>query len=362
MNDATPSPATYEQELTLSDLVGAVRLFVEAALRKWWLFALLFVLIGGFLIYRAYTHTPTYTARFTFMVNEDESGGLSGVASILGQFGIGARRGRYNLDKIVELSKSRRIIRETMFAQSNIGGKNDFLANHLLDTYEMVEKWEEDMPEFAGFRFRRDSVENFSELERAALVRVYRRLVGTENTQGLISSTYSEESSILTIAAETINEELSLDIVNHLFESLSEFYINQSIERQRVTYDILRAKVDSISGVLAGVESEYARIADQNRNVLLRSDRVREGQLSREIQKLNAIYIESLKNLEIADFALKNATPFIQEIDRPISPLRENRKSIIKAGLIGAFLALFIGALWIAGGLILARVLPTIEK
>ena len=56
------------------------------------------------------------------------------------------------------------------------------------------------------------------------------------------------------------------------------------------------------------------------------------------------MYGESIKNLEIADFSLKNKTPFIQIIDRPFAPLTPIFKSklmaIIKGGFLGGFLGI----------------------
>ena len=56
-------------------------------------------------------------------------------------------------------------------------------------------------------------------------------------------------------------------------------------------------------------------------------------------------YAEAYKNLELAEFALKNKTPFITVIDYPISPIQPMTKSKIQAlllgGLIGGLLFVF---------------------
>jgi uncharacterized protein involved in exopolysaccharide biosynthesis len=53
--------------------------------------------------------------------------------------------------------------------------------------------------------------------------------------------------------------------------------------------------------------------------------------------------------VEYADYALKNATPFFQEIDRPGGPIKPVGKSKKKALLIGGFLGMFLGAGYVLG-------------
>ena len=333
-------------EVTMADIVNEVVDFVHLAFRKWWIYAVLFLVIGGYLGYQAFATPTKYKAKLTFMINEDD-GGFPGVSGILGQIGLGNRRGRFNLDKVLELSSSRNIVAKMAMTRGTIGGKDDLLANHIIELYELDEKWAEGSPELAGFRFVSDSIGGFNELERTALLKVFRKIRGGEKTPGLISNEYSEETTILSIVAETIDQDLSMAIVNELYEKLSAFYIGKTIERQQSTYKIVRTKVDSIVTALQNAEVALARFKDQNKNVFLNVDRVRETQLSMEIQKLHLVHGKALENLEIADFSLKNATPFIQEIDRPIGPLEPINASKIKALFIGALISVVLGSAYL---------------
>ena len=54
------------------------------------------------------------------------------------------------------------------------------------------------------------------------------------------------------------------------------------------------------------------------------------------------MYGESLKNLEIADFSLRNRTPFVQIIDEPIAPITPSVKSKLSAIFIGGILGVFL--------------------
>ena len=128
--------------------------------------------------------------------------------------------------------------------------------------------------------------------------------------------------------AEIINliEDLNLkEGVQHIYENLSEFYVEKAIEKQKATYDLIKAKTDSIKVALNAAEYRLAKFKDSNQRLWTRTARLEEERLSREIQLLILMYGESVKNLEFADFSLKTKTPFIQLIDAPLPPLTANQ-------------------------------------
>ena len=65
----------------------------------------------------------------------------------------------------------------------------------------------------------------------------------------------------------------------------------------------------------------------------------------REVQVLNAMYLELVKNLEMLKMALLEDTPIIQVVDYPILPLQSVKKPtifwIFIFGLIGIFVMSF---------------------
>ncbi|MEO6132986.1 MAG: GNVR domain-containing protein, partial [Saprospiraceae bacterium] len=73
------------------------------------------------------------------------------------------------------------------------------------------------------------------------------------------------------------------------------------------------------------------------------TDNVAELRLQRELTAMSAMYAEVLKNTEVADFSLRNKTPFIQVIDAPILPLAPALLSLPRLLLIGLVLGGFIG-------------------
>jgi hypothetical protein len=332
-----------EDDLTLRDLIYAYRTYRREAMRFWWLYALLFMVFGGFLVYRALTTPATYEARLTFMVNEDEGGGGFGGLSVLNQLGLGrGRAGRFNLDKIVELARSRKIIQQVLLAPFSDSTGTDFIGNALIREYDLATQWGESDPDMEGFQFTRDSVPAFDIRERSALLWLHAMLVGDEKNEGLSSASYDDLSSILSLTCETTNQDLSIAITRTQFERLGEFYIDQAIERQQKTFEVISEKVDSIAAVLSKTDIELAVYTDASNNLFSRVDQVKGQRLNRELLKLAAMQGEAVKNMEYAQFMLKNARPVIQELDLPISPLTPQNPSLPKAILIAAALSLVL--------------------
>ena len=110
---------------------------------KWWLVGAM-VLFASIFLLNAYFKKITYPAKMTFVVNTNNSNSLNlgGVSSILGQFGLGrsARVGGTNIDRLVELSKSERIIQNALFQKVEMFKDTNFIANHILSIYDQERK------------------------------------------------------------------------------------------------------------------------------------------------------------------------------------------------------------------------------
>lgn len=344
-------PRGSGDEITLKELILKIQEYWAEIWRyKWWVVLVSGLFAAGFLV-KAWLTKPTYTATLTFMVNEDEGGSMGGVAAILGQFGFGGGvQGQYNLDKIVQLAKSRRIIQEVLFDSLIINGKSDYIANHVIDLYEYDKKWENDTL-LESFKFNREEIESFSRGEGKALQAIYGKLVGDmdKKTKGLATLDFNEESGILILSVSSLQEDLSIKTARKIYEELSKFYVDKTTEKQRQTFDNLTFKTDSIQKKLYATENQLAKFKDASQNLMLQQNNVEEQRLSRQLQVLTILYGEALKNRETADFLLKNATPFFQIIDEPVAPLRPIRRSKLIAIILGGFLGAFIVGLFLTG-------------
>lgn len=345
MREQTNNNASTEtDEITLKELILKLQEFYRELIKNWKLVIFITIPFIAFFLYRAFTTPPSYAADLTFMVNEDEGGGAGGAMAILSQFGLGGGggSGKHNLQKIMELSKTRKLIQLSLFDKTVINGKTDYLANHIIDIYNLHEDWEESESGLKDFKYTQDSFPGFNLVENSVLKVIQRVVNGSKKEKGIYTTSINEETGIMTLSANSLSQQLSLDWLDLTYAHLSQYYIDKTIEKQKATFELVKEKVDSIKIALNNTELRLARFKDANRGLYTNTASLEESRLIRDLQVLTIIYGESVKNLEIADFTLKNKTPFIQLIDAPISPLYPSTESKIKAMILGGLLGVFI--------------------
>lgn len=344
-NNTVPYDA---DEITLKELIDKILEFVkEIWSKKWWVL-LLALPLAAYFGYKAKMIPVTFTAPLTYTLN-DGSGGGGALSGILGSFGLG-KGGKVNLDKIVELSKSRNIIQKVLFTSiplDTFDGKKDFIANHLITLNEWDKKWTTKEKNWIGFRFANDSIATFSKDELSALKMVYGEVVGSGSKKNpIFSNGFNEDTGILTIASTTVDEELSIDISNRVFNELKSYYLNNATKGNKTSFEFVQAKTDSVFALLRAKEFQLSRFNDSHRNLTDPNLLTQRKLIETEILKLKTMYAEATKNREIADFSLAAGAPDIAIIDEPLPPLDANGESwvvaLIKGALIGGLMAIFI--------------------
>jgi len=349
-----------DDEITLKDTVLLIQDYVTYLLRRA-LWIILAAAIGGAVMFWRARSTPdTYVADLTFMINEEKSNSVPGLGSVLGQLGLGGGDGGdNNLNKIVELSKSRRLVKNVLFDSIRLNDKVDLVANHLIREYDYHAKWADRKdPPLAGFLYDHNDTDTFDRRENEVLKTLHAHVVGSAaaGKAGLIVLEYAEDTGIMTISGRTNNETLSIALSSMLYDQLSVFYVNKSTERQRITLNRLTVLSDSVYQELNKVEYALTRYRDRSLQLIERSSLVAQNDLRRKQQVLNVMYAETLKNRETSSFMLSNATPFFQAIDLPIGPIKKNNKPVLRSLVIGALL----GGILCIGLLIVLRVYRSI--
>lgn len=348
-NQQIPPPPSYyeEDEISLKELILKIQEYVREVIRLWWVVVLITIPIVGYMLWDVYNMPVKYPATLTFMLDENEGGsGLGGVSAILGQFGFRGGRGRgFNLEKMLELAKSRRIIQMALFEKIEIEGKKDFIANHIIKEYDFHEKWKKDTTGMRDFVFVHDSIVDFSRKENLILKILHSYIIGGENIEGIIKFNINDDTGIMSLTASSINETLSIQLAKILYNKLSDFYVNKSIERQTATFNIIKGKTDSLQNALNSVQSRLLHFQDTNRGLTLLRYEAEKIRLQQEIQKLILAYGESYKQLEIADFSLREDTPFVQVIDWPIMPVKKKEVSMIHNLFTSLFIGMFLGVI-----------------
>ena len=347
----------YNKDLSLKEFI----LLIQAYIAEFWKYRFRILIVGiiaaALLSILNLNNPPRYKADLTFMLNEDARQSFGSLSGILGQFGFGIGQSESNLDKIVELSKSRNIAERTLFTKTTLNDDADFLANHLISNFEQEDKWyrkgilsfgssDSDMS-LENYRFSSQDPETFKVLDNKALKHLHRLLVGGKNYSPAFLSDYSEVTGIMELSIITANQDLSILFVNTLFDKLSTYYVEKAIEKQEYEYNIIRSKYDSIISRLSSVQYQLAAFQDSYQNLFRQQDKLREKQLRTEEQKLLLMSGEAEKQVQIASIALENRTPFIQLIDEPIPPIKSSSKSIIYFAVLGFITGVFTSLIFL---------------
>lgn len=342
------NPSVYppDDEITLKEIIEKILEFWnEVWNKKWWiiLFSIPFIVFFG---YRAKNAEIIYPAQLTYTLN-DGSGGGGALSGILGSIGLG-KGGKVNLDKIVELSKSRNIQQKVLFQKIELdtfAGKPDFIANHIIVLHKLDELWTNKTKDWKGFRFKHGNISEFSGEELMAFKMLFGKIIGGKNVKNnIFSNGFNEDTGILTLSATTADEQLSIEYCNLIYDEIKQYYLVNSSKGNVSTFEFAEAKSDSIFRTMQAKEFQLAKFNDSHRNLtdpgLLTQKKIMET----ELLKLKTMYAEVTKNRELADFTLSAGTPDISIIDEPIPPLEPIAPSLlielIKGGLLGGLLAL----------------------
>jgi uncharacterized protein involved in exopolysaccharide biosynthesis len=153
------------------------------------------------------------------------------------------------------------------------------------------------------------------------------------------------QTGILSLTVTAQNEDLSLALVHAIYEETADYYIETSIERQKATYNLIKAKRDSLEAMLRARESGLASFMDKNRSLIQYQAQLPRERMTKEMQVLSTVLVEAIRNLEVADFTLKNQTPYIQALDMPFPPLDPVRPPVLTTVLMAACGGVLLGLL-----------------
>jgi uncharacterized protein involved in exopolysaccharide biosynthesis len=328
----------YNDEIQLKDIL------IKLSEYKTYLFNKKFTIIAvsGFFfvlgIVFAISSDSKYTAELTFVVEDQQQGGgaLGAMSGMASQFGFdigGSSSTTFSQNNILEFLKSRGVVEATLMQNRKVNKTDDLLIEHYLYINKIKESWKTNKDlnpvSFHGILTQdNDSVSGG----------IWKSIIEDE----LVVELQSDPASIINLSYRSVNDEFAKIFVEALIEQMSKMYITHQTAQTNNTLDFLSSRADSVFVELEMAEEEFAKVKDINQRIVKASGRLKELQLMRNVEVLNTMYLEIIKNLEISKLTLLNQTPIIQIIDKPILPLDSERKSIILLGFLGAFLGGFL--------------------
>ncbi len=332
----------YNDEIQLKDIL------IKLSEYKTYLFSKKFTIItvSGFFfvlgIVFAISADKKYTAKLTFVVEDQQHpggtlGSMSGMAS---QFGFdigGSSSATFSQNNILELLKSRGVVEAALMQSRKVNKKQDLLIEHYLYLNKIKDSWKTNN-EITPVSFHGILTQNNDSVSGD----VWKSIIEDK----LVVELQSDEANIINLSYTSVDDEFAKMFVETLIEQMSKMYITYQTAQASNTLSFLNNRADSVFIELEIAEEEFAKVKDINQRIVKASGRLKELQLMRRVEVLNAMYLEIVKNLELSKLTLLNQTPIIQIIDKPILPLEEEFKSKTALGLLGAFLGGFISLIF----------------
>lgn len=335
------------EEATLKDVIISIRDYTRELKKKFILIST--VLIISIILGLVYSsiQKDKFEAVLSFIVEgQSDASNLSSLSGMASQFGLdlggGSSSTSFSQQNVIELLKSRKIIESTLSKSCIVNNKEDILLNHYISTNTMMKG-----REIVSFSSKsKDSITNI----------IWRQITDSK----LDISYQNDEANILNLTYNSTNSEFAKNFTELLVEEMSQMYSHYQTEKTRKSLKNLELRSDSIFRELKNSERNLARVKDRNLRVINASGRLDEIQYMREVQVLNAIYLELIKNSELVKINLLNETPIIQLIDVPVLPLEYSNRS---SKLFWVFSFSFLGLFLVSSLIILRKLIrDTLEE
>ena len=321
------------EEATLKDVIISIRDYRRELKKKFILIStvLIISIISG-LVYSS-IQKDKFEAVLSFIVEgQSDASNLSSLSGMASQFGLdlgGSSSSSFSQQNVIELLKSRKIIESTLSKSCIVNNEEDILLNHYISINNMIQDGEN----ISFISSSKDSITNI----------IWRQITNSK----LDISYQNDEANILNLTYTSINSEFAKNFTELLVEEMSQMYSHYQTEKTRKSLKNLELRSDSIFRELKNSERNLARVKDRNLRVINASGRLDEIQYMREVQVLNAIYLELIKNTELVKMNLLNETPIIQLIDVPVLPLEYSNRSsklfwVFSFSFLGLFLVSFL--------------------
>lgn len=337
------SPRRPDQ-VSLKELVLKIQGLARYLFGKWVLIVIVGLAGGGIGLLYSLNKKTNYTAKLSFIVDEQGSSGnsLGAAASIAAQFGfnlggLGSSGGFFQGDNIIEFLKSRSMIEKTLLTRVQFEEGSDLLVNRYVTYNGLRKKWA-NKPHLKDVQFK-DTVGIY--LQDSLMAEFYDAIL----KGNLVIGKPDKKYNILAVEMETPDEFFSKAFVETLIANASDFYIQTRTQKAQENLAVLTQQVDSVRRELNEAIGGVASATDANPNpnrALQQSLRVGSQRRTVDVQANTAILTELVKNQELARITLRNEKPVIQVLDKPIRPLKHDKIGKATAIVVGGFLGGFL--------------------
>lgn len=285
-----------------------------------------------------------YTAKTTFVLEEDAMGGgmgglgqMAGIAAMVGIDIGGSSNGLFQGENITALYKSRLMLEKTLLTRAVMNGEEQLLIDRYVDITGLRKKWAR-KSKYAGLKFTQTTGRPETRLADSLMGEVIEDI----NKKYLSVGKPDKKLNVISVAFTAEDEEFAKVFNKTIVSTVNEFYIQTKTKKSLDNIKVLQHQTDSVKAVMNGAISSAARVVDvtPNLNITRSSQRtapVQRSQFNAEANK--AILTELVKNLELSKMNFLKDKPLIQVIDEPLFPIKNEKPGKIAMSIFGFVLA-----------------------
>ncbi|MDA0313860.1 MAG: exopolysaccharide biosynthesis protein [Bacteroidetes bacterium] len=333
------NPHFSPPQFTLREVVKNLIYWVKFFRSKWKLLVLFLSIGAGLGAGFSQVKDPVFHAETSFVLEEEGMSGIgqmSGIANLLGVNlgGIGTN-GLFQGDNIMELYRSDRMLEETLLSPFENDG---LLIERFIESEDLEEKWASTIDLSAlSFSASRENqgVKQDSVIKEISKIIREKQLVVVKPDRKL---------SIIQVTVSSKDEAFAKLFNETLVSKVNTFYLETKTKKTGENLRILQIQADSVRVILDQSMGTLAVEQDRipNANPLLSAATVNSRRKQIDVQSSASVYMEIVKNLEMAKISHRINTPLIQLIDSPKLPLKRTEIRLMKGMVYGAF---FLGGL-----------------
>lgn len=315
-----------EDRISLKGIVEGMQKYVQYLLTRWKRILSISGVIALLFFLKMYLDKPEYTAETTFVIDtgKDGAGGeFSSLASLVG-INIGNMSSSSTLfqtENIIDLYKSRKMLMETFLSSLIIDGNQERLITRWAREKKKLGKWQKklEMPDF--------SFEIPDSQLTIAHDSILFQIIDDFRKDNLQVKKPDRKKSTLSVKIIDTDQLFALHFNQILVKKVNDFYLLTKTKKSGDNVSILQKQADSIRSILDNSIDVMGQTLQEtaNPNPALATYRSPIHKVKLDVESSTIIYLEIVKNLEIAKIAHRNNAPLIQVIDEPLLPLKSNR-------------------------------------
>lgn len=284
-----------------------------------------------------YLKSPVYYANTSFVLENDASASLGGLSSLASMSGINtsslmSASNLFQIDNIQELYRSNNMLKQALLEEVTINGKSQKLIDYFAVAQNLEKKWIKEKVYLKDFY---KDIKLYSRAQDSVLKEAIKLI----EKDFLIVAKPNRNTSILNVGFKHKDEVFAKIFNEVLVNKVNSFYYKTQTKKTAFNLNVLQVQTDSVKRLLDMSFLALAEIDENipNLNPLVKTAKVPYQKAMANLQANQAIYLEVVKQLELAKVAHRNKTPLIQIIDKPSFPLENNRLTFLDILIVGIF-------------------------